>query len=288
MERGAVSLSRKLPRFDLFEILLVGAAIAGGWWYVTSVRWLAVPSPEAEFLRATYGPQRSSEHAEEWIVRDFFDDRREGFFLDVGANHYREYSNTYYLETSLGWQGIAVEPLVEFAADYAAYRPNTRFRPFFVSDVSNELARLYVQEGRSLVSSASQDFTQRFGTDTSVVEVPTITLNDLLDHEGVGRIDFLTMDIELWEPRALAGFDIDRFRPELVCIEAHPEVRQQILDYFFRHGYVVLGRYLRADVWNLYFTPAVATTEDPDTPAAPAVAAPESTAGPAGSPGARR
>jgi hypothetical protein len=41
----------------------------------------------------------------------------------------------------------------------------------------------------------------------------------------------------------------------LVCIEAHPEVRQEILDYFARNGYVVVGKYLRADIWNLYFTP---------------------------------
>ncbi len=32
------------------------------------------------------------------------------------------------------------------------------------------------------------------------------------------------MDIELSEPKALAGFTIERFKPELVCIEAHPEV----------------------------------------------------------------
>jgi hypothetical protein len=65
----------------------------------------------------------------------------------------------------------------------------------------------------------------------------------------------MSIDIELWEPQALKGFDIERFRPRLVCIEAHPEVRQQILEYFFDHGYVLEGRYLRADVWNLYFKP---------------------------------
>ena len=58
-----------------------------------------------------------------------------------------------------------------------------------------------------------------------------------------------------WLAKALAGFDVERFRPELVCIEAHPQVRQQILDYFARHRYIVVGKYLRADVNNLYFTP---------------------------------
>ena len=67
---------------------------------------------------------------------------------------------------------------------------------------------------------------------------------------GISRLDFMSMDIELSEPKALAGFDIDRFSPSLVCVEANPEVRQQILDYFARHHYTVIGKYLRADPKN--------------------------------------
>jgi FkbM family methyltransferase len=250
-----VPRTNRVPRLDLIEIVLLGSLVAGAVWGYTLLRWQIVPSPEAADYRRVYGPARNSEHGEEWFIRHFFQDRRGGFFLDVGANHYRDHSNTYYLETVLGWEGIAVEPLTDFEADYVRYRPKTRFRPFFVSDVSNELARMYVLDDHSLVSSGSGEFTSRYGDDAQAVDVPTITLNDLLDHEGVERVDFLSMDIELWEPKALAGFDIERFRPALVCIEAHPEVRQQLLDYFARHGYVLDGRYLRADVWNLYFRP---------------------------------
>ena len=85
--------------------------------------------------------------------------------------------------------------------------------------------------------------------------VKTITLNDLLDQERIARIDFLSIDIELSEPKALAGFNVERYRPALVCIEAWQPVRQEILDYFAVHGYTVVGKYLRADFMNLYFTP---------------------------------
>ena len=64
------------------------------------------------------------------------------------------------------------------------------------------------------------------------------------------------MDIELSEPAALRGFDIGRFRPSLVCIEAHYDVRQPIVDYFAEHDYRIVARYLRADRANLYFEPA--------------------------------
>lgn len=211
--------------------------------------------PESDALKAKYGPHRNSYSEEEWCIRDFFGDRRDGFFVDVGANDYKVTSNTYYLDTVLNWKGIAIEPQKQFEADYVKYRPRTKFVSFFVSDASNQLAKMYLVKKSSLIASGNRDFTEQVGEKAKEVEVPTITLNDLLDSEGVKKIDFMSIDIELWEPKALAGFDVERFRPELVCIEAHPQVRQQIIDYFARHHYVVVAKYLRADVNNLYFTP---------------------------------
>jgi FkbM family methyltransferase len=211
--------------------------------------------PESDALKAKYGPHRNSYSEEEWCIRDFFNDRRDGFFVDVGANDYKVTSNTYYLDTVLNWKGIAIEPQKQFEADYVKYRPRTKFVSFFVSDASNQLAKMYLVNKSSLIASGSRDFTEKVGEKAKEIEVPTITLNDLLDSEGVKKIDFMSIDIELWEPKALAGFDVERFRPELICIEAHPQVRQQIIDYFARHHYVVVGKYLRADVNNLYFTP---------------------------------
>ena len=209
----------------------------------------------ARYLQAAYGPGRYSQFAEEWIIRDFFKDRRDGFFLDVGANHYRDSSTTYYLEERLGWSGFAIEPLREFEADYKTHRPRTRFFAFFVSDVSDDVAKMYVLDKHTVVSSADKAFTERTGANPREIVVPTITLNDLLAANAVEGIDFLSMDIELSEPKALAGFDVRRYRPQLVCIEAHPEVRQQILDYFAQNGYVIVGKYLPADEHNLYFMP---------------------------------
>jgi hypothetical protein len=72
---------------------------------------------------------------------------------------------------------------------------------------------------------------------------------------GITRIEFLSMDIELHEPAALRGFAIARPSPRLVCIEAHPQVRQPILDYFAAHDYVIVGKGLRMDTENLWFAP---------------------------------
>lgn len=263
----------KVRRFDAIELVLVTAVIAvlaalgtglrdrRQYAHITAVAYGA--AQEGAWLKDRYGPDRYSEHIEEWIIRDYFQDRRDGVFVDVGANHYKDGSNTYYLESKLGWSGIAIDPQAGFAADYRKHRPRTRFFPLFVSDASDASVTFYEAEGNSLVASVDRRFSERGGnraTDpvykTQAVSAPTVKLTDLLDRARVSNIDFLSVDVELSEPKVLGGFDIERFKPSLVCIEAHPQVRQQILDYFAAHRYVLLGRYLRADTLNLYFVPA--------------------------------
>ncbi len=203
----------------------------------------------------TYAPKHFSERNEEVIIRHFFKDRRNGLFLDVGSYHYRDGSNTYYLEKYLGWSGIAIDANAEFARGYQENRPKTRFFSFFVSDKSDEEADFFIvrDPGHLTKSTAVQSFVS--GRKTEEVKVPTITLNVLLSKLVIKHIDFLSLDIELWEPKALAGFDIDVYKPDLVCVEAHSQVRDEVLDYFTRHNYVRLDEYFLFDQRNWYFTP---------------------------------
>jgi FkbM family methyltransferase len=210
-----------------------------------------IPSKEGERLAATYGPDKYSMGLEEWILRELLHDQREGVFLDVGSSDPRVLSNTYYFESVLAWSGIAVDAQAEYASAYARYRPRTRFRSFLVSDRSDEVLPFYVtqEKGHSTAN--------RHWADGKVqtINVSSITLDDLLARENVSHIDLMSMDIEGFEPRALAGFTIERFRPKVVVIEAHEEIRQQILDYFTAHDYVLQVRYLGIDEFNYYFTP---------------------------------
>ena len=263
MARTFARSSRHRP--DVVELILICGVLLGAI-AVVAVHYLApllladsfAADGVAEFraLERAYGPHRESEHAEEWIIRDFFHDMRNGTFLDVGANHYLKYNNVYYLETTLGWSGIAIDAQQEFAEGYKVHRPRTKFFALFVSDVTDASMQLYVPKSNTLTASSERTFAEEKDGETVARKVRTITLDDLLTREHVDRVDFVSMDIELAEPRALAGFDIERFRPALVCVEAHQATRQAILDYFQRHRYVVVGKYLRADTANLYFMPA--------------------------------
>jgi FkbM family methyltransferase len=250
------------PRLNLVELGLLAVLVAVFGFlagqYQNQMRVLPFIDGGSDLraLEQRYGPARNSRFGEEWIVRDFFKDKRGGVFVDVGANHYQRESNTYYLDVELGWSGIAIEPQTKFAADYKTYRPRTTFVPLFVSDTSNREAVLQVPKNNDLIASADAAFVRSSGgVDIEPVRANTTTLDDVLQRSGIETIDFLSMDIELHEPIALKGFSIERYRPRLVAVEAHLPVRQQILDYFAGHGYVVAGNYLRADSANLWFIP---------------------------------
>jgi Methyltransferase FkbM domain len=212
------------------------------------------PPPPAPLVHK-YGPKLYSQHNEELVIRDFFNDRKDGFFVDIGASHYKTNSNTFYLEKHLGWTGIAVDAICDYGKDYETYRKGTRFFCFFVSDRSDQEADFYINQENKRISTGDSQLAKRRGV-YDLVKVPKITLNDLLSRLDIVRFDFLSMDVEFGEPAALAGFDIDRYRPSLVCIEAHRKVRGAILEYFKIHRYRRLDQYDIADRLNYYFAPS--------------------------------
>jgi FkbM family methyltransferase len=238
---------------------VVGAVVVAA--FVCAAAYLSLrraPDDIDELL--TSGEKLYSQHNEELIIRHFFRDRRGGFFLDVGSGHFEKHSTTYYLEKHLGWSGIGIDAVPDYAADYALHRPHTEFINLLVSDHSGSAESFYKRGHKGNWGlSSTEPVLNRKGRKWrgEKVEIPTTTLTDLLDERGVHEIDFLSMDIEGAELKALAGFDIERFAPRLVCIESvwSEDNRDAIANYFATHQYELIEEYRRHDRWNWYMTP---------------------------------
>jgi FkbM family methyltransferase len=195
---------------------------------------------------------------EELIVRDFFQDRRDGVFLDVGCAWPVKENNTFYLEKHLGWSGVGVDGLPEYAAGWKKKRPRSRFFNYLVGDHSDTLEAFYRAELPDLSAARPMENPGGRSANYKEIQVPTITLTDLLDRNGISHVDFVSMDIENWEVPALSGFDIERFRPGLLCVEAKGANRAALMRYFESHTYRRIERYLDYDQVNYYFAPASA------------------------------
>jgi len=196
------------------------------------------------------------------VIRHFFDGRRDGVFVDVGSAHYRDLSMTYFLEKDFGWTGVAIDALESWAAGYAENRPGTRFFAFIVTDhegAKEPFYRLKGDIGSTALKERADMLEADWASEVTEVLVPTTTMNALLDRAAVTKIDFLSMDIEGAEPIALAAFDIERFKPELIGIEVFPENQEAILAYFEEHGYERIDAYLTMHEDNWFFTCKVAS-----------------------------
>ncbi len=65
------------------------------------------------------------EALEKKLVWDFFGRKRDGFFVEVGANDPCGGSQTWLLEQN-GWRGILVEPLPDFYDKLVSARPRSK------------------------------------------------------------------------------------------------------------------------------------------------------------------
>ena len=190
---------------------------------------------------------------EELIIRKILQDHRKGFFLDVGCAWPIQHSNTFFLERHLGWSGIAVDANPAKKGFWKRYRQNTKLFTFLITDHSGTIEKFYKAGG---VGSTQKERVIKNkvirGTESYI---PTITLSKLLDDNGIEKIDFLSIDIEESELKALAGFDIERFQPDLVCIERAQDDIKEVLAYFEAHHYKMLEEYKPLDISNWYFVP---------------------------------
>jgi hypothetical protein len=206
-----------------------------------------------------HGKKLYSQYNEELIIRDFFNDRRGGFYLDVGCFHWRGLSTTYYLEKHLGWKGIGIDAQKAFALEWQINgrvgASSTISSPTIPAPSRSFSSARYFLDVRAARDRARQGLGNIEAPEPQAVEVSTITLNELLDRQGVKKIDFLSMDIEEGEPKALAGFDIERFKPDLVCIEVAEKLKPVIKAYFEQHRYERIDKYLPYDQINWYYRP---------------------------------
>lgn len=169
-----------------------------------------------------------------------------GRFVEVGACDGVSVSNTVFLAEA-GWTGLYVEPhpvTFKLCVQNHAQHSNITVANTAISSYSGEAELFDIGECSTLVWDKSAI---DWGGDRSKkFTVRVTTLDLLLDSLGwKPGFELLVIDVEQNELKVLAGFDIWRWQPGLVIIEAHekdnaPERNCKapgINAYFERYGY---------------------------------------------------
>jgi FkbM family methyltransferase len=179
-----------------------------------------------------------AQNQEDVIAWDYFGQKSDGFFVEVGANHPTELSQTWFLEQR-GWRGILVEPLPACCEKLRAVRKN--------SIVCEAAAGAPEQVGEATLNVAQSDVWSHLGEENknlplaARIKVAVRTLDSILDELRAPRVDLLSIDTEGMETKVLRGFNLPKRQPALVLLEDHMETLDLYL-YMRRMGYKLIKR----------------------------------------------
>jgi len=166
---------------------------------------------------------------DKWIAETVLPGIRSGVFVDVGAHDGITFSNTLYLETELGWNGLAIEPLPEV---FERLRVNRRcaVSNLCVGPRAGKAAFQVVSGYPEMLSGIVSEYEERHvkrikrelkehGGSVRVIEVDCCTLNEVIAGHGITAIDYLSIDVEGAEHSILDAFDFDLCQVRVIGVE---------------------------------------------------------------------
>lgn len=146
-----------------------------------------------------------------------------GCYVDVGASRPLIDNNTAALYGK-GWRGICVEPLTYLNPYWEKCRPEDVLVNAAAGATSGQVT-LYHYFDSTQISTCSVKTMEHWKRNEKLSDeqkiVPMVTLNQLMEQFLNGRtIHLLSIDAEGYEKQVLDGFDLNKYHPWIIIIEA--------------------------------------------------------------------
>ena len=199
-------------------------------------------------------PERPSQLDQDLKCLEYFNNKKGGYFVDIGAHDGKDLSNTYRLETEYGWKGICVEPLEEEFKKCVESRPMSICINTCIYDKNGTVTFNEVTRGNNYsMLSGIDDENYKCRENFIQSEKPCITLTKLLeDNNSPSVIDFLSIDTEGSELKILRSLDHDKFSFRYItCEHNYDDIkRKEVREYLESVGY----KFLSENQWDDIFT----------------------------------
>lgn len=208
-----------------------------------------VSSARDESILKMSAAQSGEDMILDYIMRMLGVRLQEVLYLDLGANHAKEISNTYYFYKN-GARGVLVEANPELIGELKFYRNADVILNRCIANKSGEVVNFYIMNGDGL-SSPDRESAEAAIAENSwlkiekMVSVQTITVQEILDTYFDKAPTVLNLDIEGREMDILESFDFTRYRPLILIIETIPyrrhlvvgEKNNEIVEFMRSKGY---------------------------------------------------
>lgn len=173
-------------------------------------------------------------------VLNFYDFKRNGTFIEIGANDGICLSNTYLLEKKYGWKGICVEPIPDVFLKLKQNRNCVCIEKAVYKETDSEID--FMIHSNSLLSGKPDQIIDCYKTVIGdLIKVNTITVNDLITQNNFpNNIDYISIDTEGTELDILNTIDFNKFIFGVIIIEHNyqSEKREEIRSLLTKNSYI--------------------------------------------------
>ena len=142
--------------------------------------------------------------------------KREGIFVEFGADDGILNSNSLLLEKKFDWSGLLVEPNPSIQKVLRKNR-TCIIENYIISSKSNKEIKFESRKDRQ------QSEVYKGGnilSNSKIFKIESITLNDLLEKNKIKKgFELLSIDVEGNELEVLKGFDLKYWKPKIIIIE---------------------------------------------------------------------
>lgn len=172
-----------------------------------------------------YARKSYSQEGEDILLSRFIESQKHGFYVDIGAHHPSRCSNTY-LFYKRGWRGINIDAMPGSMGPFRIARPRDINLEMAVSDHKGKIIfhsfkePLYNSADPDIAASRREAFKEP-GGQSNTHEVQADSLRSILDEylPAGTEIDFLSIDIEGLDVKALQSNDWEKYRPKYILVE---------------------------------------------------------------------
>ncbi len=179
------------------------------------------PAPQPQELG---GRPAYAHWGEDLVVSYLLDEKRDGFYVDVGCYHPTLFSNTKLLFDA-GWRGVNIDPNPFMIEQYRAARPGDVNLHLALSDSAGAEVDFFIFSDWASSNTASSAFAAEISKLQSVevsrkIRVRCETLGNIFEQHCNGRsIDFLNVDVEALDLKVLRASDWEKWRPRVLAVE---------------------------------------------------------------------
>ena len=154
------------------------------------------------------------------FLKDYYKEKKDGFYIDVGCYHPIRLSNTKFLYDK-GWRGINIDISKKSIDLFKIARKKDINLNIGIGN-NNRVSEAYFKKSLFHANTFVYDHAKKLLGEYIKKKINVHTLNSVIDNNAKNKkIDFLDIDCEGKDLEVLEGLDLNKNEIDLISIEMH-------------------------------------------------------------------